>query len=213
MLPVTLSVVLVFTFHMASKIPPHEAFLSRHGQSVTFRYDGWQAVGKISVESETRVYLCQNVVPHRDDAREMFGYKHAICLYTYAGTSLVDFEKYNPTGVAITDISFLLIDPEKSFLEKRRRSTPSVTPLQKSSFLSLLPTNLMGNLVQSFRSLLQKEPIKTFVALGITTDAGVLTEEGEELFLQWIFEKHQEEFYEQVAKKLLAEKKKQQTCS
>lgn len=68
--------------------------------------------------------------------------------------------------------------------------------------------NTMGNLVTKFKKLVQTEPLKTYSEVGITDDNGILTNEGFDMFIQYMFENNSGTFKADVADKLLAEKNK-----
>lgn len=63
------------------------------------------------------------------------------------------------------------------------------------------------DLLNSFKNLFLTEPDKTFRKLHIIHDSGLLTEEGKDLFLNFMFRQHKDEFYKQVAEPLLQERK------
>lgn len=68
--------------------------------------------------------------------------------------------------------------------------------------------SFMSSLTRKFRLLTMKEPQRTFIETGVTTDEGVLTTEGRSLFEAFMLEKHGDEFKKEVVDKIVAEDKK-----
>jgi hypothetical protein len=66
----------------------------------------------------------------------------------------------------------------------------------------------MNTLMNKLKQLAEKEPQKTFRKVGITYESGNLTEEGKEVFMNWLFEKHADDFKTEVADVLLEELEK-----
>jgi len=68
------------------------------------------------------------------------------------------------------------------------------------------------NLINNFGMFFTSEPQKTFRKVGFSNGDGYLTEQGKEVFLNWLLnDKMAQEFYEQVAKPMLAEKLKEKS--
>lgn len=65
--------------------------------------------------------------------------------------------------------------------------------------------NLLAKLAQSLMS----EPEKTFRKLEITNGDNMLTCEGKELFINWLFQKNKDAFKTEVADDMLAEQEKE----
>ena len=66
------------------------------------------------------------------------------------------------------------------------------------------PTSVM----EKFKTALLPEPEKTFRKLGITNGDNILTTEGTQLFLNWLFQGNKEKFNEEIVSKLVEEEKK-----
>lgn len=71
----------------------------------------------------------------------------------------------------------------------------------------LTNNNIMTNLTSKLKLLTKGEPAKTFIKTGITNNEDILTPEGTELFLNWLFEKNKADFNKEVATPLLEEEK------
>ena len=69
--------------------------------------------------------------------------------------------------------------------------------------------NIMTNLTSKLKLLTKGEPAKTFIKTGITNEQDILTPEGTELFLNWLFEKNKADFAKEVATPLLEEEGKE----
>jgi hypothetical protein len=65
----------------------------------------------------------------------------------------------------------------------------------------------MTNLKEKFSNLFMKEPKKSFVKAGIKNNNDTLTPDGKDLFVDWLFTKHEDEFKKEVVDPLLAEEK------
>lgn len=65
------------------------------------------------------------------------------------------------------------------------------------------------NLRETFVRGLMSEPEKTFRKVGITNGDNLLTSEGTELFLNWLFQKNKTEFKTEVADPIVAEQKEE----
>lgn len=65
----------------------------------------------------------------------------------------------------------------------------------------------MSNLKEKFVQIFLSEPEKSFRKAGITNSDGILTEEGQEVFLTWVLKKYGPEFKTDVVDPLLAEEK------
>lgn len=65
----------------------------------------------------------------------------------------------------------------------------------------------MSKLTEQFALLRKKEPQKSFFKLGITDQDDQLTEEGQELFIQWLLDINEKEFNDAVVQPLLKEQK------
>lgn len=74
---------------------------------------------------------------------------------------------------------------------------PTFTPITKKS--------TMNSLVSKVADLFITEPQKTFRKLGITDDRNNLTEQGEMVFINWLFTQNQDAFNTAIATPLLAE--------
>lgn len=57
------------------------------------------------------------------------------------------------------------------------------------------------------RLALKKEPIKSFIKHGILDENEQLTNQGREVFIEWLLSKHQDEFYKEVVQKMEDKKK------
>ena len=66
-------------------------------------------------------------------------------------------------------------------------------------------TTFMSNLIAKFKELTLSEPSKSFRKAGIENENGAFTQSGQELFLEWLKEKHGDEFKEEVVDQLLEE--------
>lgn len=66
----------------------------------------------------------------------------------------------------------------------------------------------MSTLKEKFVSLLTKEPYKTLRKLEIINGDNLLTDEGEALFLNWLFQQHIDAFKKEVADEMVKEEKK-----
>lgn len=66
----------------------------------------------------------------------------------------------------------------------------------------------MSGIMEKFKVSILTEPDKSFRKLGITNGDGLLTSEGTELFLNFLFQRNKEDFYKEVVKKLAEEEKK-----
>ena len=75
--------------------------------------------------------------------------------------------------------------------------------------LKLINNNIMTNLTSKLKLLTKGEPAKTFIKTGITNEQDILTPEGIELFLNWLFEKNKADFNKEVATPLLEEEEKE----
>jgi hypothetical protein len=71
-----------------------------------------------------------------------------------------------------------------------------------------LKQNKMTNLIEKAKLLVMSEPQKSFRKSGITDGDDQLTQEGKELFINWLFKKNQDEFNKEIVQPLLAEDKK-----
>ena len=56
------------------------------------------------------------------------------------------------------------------------------------------------------------EPEKTFRKTGITNTDNMLTSEGTELFLNWLFQQNKAEFKTEVADEILSAQKEEKGC-
>lgn len=78
-------------------------------------------------------------------------------------------------------------------------------------YFAKLPINftptLMSTVKERFALLLKSEPEKTFRKAGITNGDDILTEEGRDIFLSWLLQKHGEEFKKEVVDKIIKEEK------
>lgn len=61
---------------------------------------------------------------------------------------------------------------------------------------NLTKTNM--NLMQKFKLALRAEPEKTFIKKGIMTEGGELTQEGRDLYLNWLFQENMDDFNDEV---------------
>lgn len=68
---------------------------------------------------------------------------------------------------------------------------------------------IMENIKEKLKIMLTPEPKKTFRTLGITNGDNELTDEGVEIFLQYLLDKNQDDFKVTVCDPLLALKKKE----
>ena len=66
---------------------------------------------------------------------------------------------------------------------------------------NLTKTNM--NLMQKFILAMKDEPEKTFIKQGIMTEDGVLTDDGKDLYLNWLFQQDAEDFNTQVVDLIL----------
>lgn len=66
----------------------------------------------------------------------------------------------------------------------------------------------MENLKEKFITAFLAEPEKSFRKAGITNGDGVLTAEGQEVFLTWLLKKHGDDFKKEVVDVLLEDEKK-----
>lgn len=69
-------------------------------------------------------------------------------------------------------------------------------------------TNIMTNLITTFKNITRSEPNKTFVKAGVMHEDLSLTSEGQQLFIQYLFDKHATEFKKDVVDAILAEQEK-----
>jgi len=67
--------------------------------------------------------------------------------------------------------------------------------------------SIMSNLKEKFVQIFLSEPEKSFRKAGITNGDGILTSEGQEVFLTWVLKKYGSEFKTDVVDKLLEEEK------
>ena len=67
----------------------------------------------------------------------------------------------------------------------------------------------MSQTTEKFALALKKEPQKTFRKLGLTNGDDVLTDDGVKIFLTWMLQKYEKEFYEMVAEPMLKEQETQ----
>ena len=75
--------------------------------------------------------------------------------------------------------------------------------------VTLINNNTMTNLTTRLKLLTKGEPAKTFIKTGITNEQDILTPEGTELFLNWLFKKNKADFNKEVATPLLEEEEKE----
>lgn len=71
-----------------------------------------------------------------------------------------------------------------------------------------LTNKTIMNLITTFKNMTRSEPNKTFVKAGVMNEDLTLTNEGNELFIQFMFDKHADEFKTDVVDKILAEQEK-----
>ena len=72
-------------------------------------------------------------------------------------------------------------------------------------FTQITKKSTMNSLVSKVADLFITEPQKTFRKLGITDDRNNLTEQGEMVFINWLFTQNQDAFNTAIATPLLAE--------
>ena len=61
-------------------------------------------------------------------------------------------------------------------------------------------------ITQKFINLFRSEPYKTLNKVGLTNGDNQLTSDGQSIFLNWLLQKHAEEFKTEVAEKLIETK-------
>lgn len=76
----------------------------------------------------------------------------------------------------------------------------------QSSIFNSLSTFAMDTYTKA-RLALKKEPIKSFIKHGILDENEQLTNQGREVFIEWLLYKHQDEFYKEVVQKMEDKKK------
>ncbi len=76
----------------------------------------------------------------------------------------------------------------------------------EDNLISISNQNFMSSLKQKFTDLFLAEPEKSFRKAGITNESGMLTSEGQEVFLTWLLKKNGELFKSEVVDKILEEK-------
>lgn len=71
--------------------------------------------------------------------------------------------------------------------------------------MTLLKTNSKTNmsLITTFKNLTRTEPNKSFVEAGVMDDKDVLTAEGKELFIEWLFAANAAAFNDEVVQPIL----------
>lgn len=72
---------------------------------------------------------------------------------------------------------------------------------------NLTINNKCMDLKEKFLTSIKKEPQKSFRKAGITNGDDLLTEDGKQVFLAWLLEKHGSEFKSEVVDELLKEDK------
>ena len=66
----------------------------------------------------------------------------------------------------------------------------------------------MTKLINTFKSITRSEPNKTFVKAGVLTEDLTLTDDGRELFIQYMFDQHADKFKTDVVDKIVKETEK-----
>lgn len=153
------------------------------------------------------------------ETRDCLGKKFAWWIYEHEKVKLLSRASDSPSSRTLTEqmirkAEFKLGD----FSDLVVPLLPEKYPLPET-FKELFTTYFIHSkqdkpmsLIKKFQGLFVKEPQKTFRKLEITTQEDQLTSEGRELFINWLFQKHQDEFKTEVADKLLAEMEKESKC-
>lgn len=80
--------------------------------------------------------------------------------------------------------------------------------LQNDDFILInKQTNNMPKLLNKFQNIFLQEPEKSFRKAGITGEDGMLTDEGQEVFLTWLLKKNGDAFKTEVVEPILADQK------
>ena len=103
----------------------------------------------------------------------------------------------NPLFVKVPDKFFDIVDFE--WKQNYKIGDIIQVPAKKS---------FMTNLITTFKNITRTEPNKTFVKAGVMNEELALTSEGKELFIQFMFDKHADEFKKDVVDAILAEQEK-----
>lgn len=77
----------------------------------------------------------------------------------------------------------------------------------KENQIELINSNKTMNLKEKFTQIFLQEPEKTFRKAGITNGDGILTDDGQKIFLTWMLGKNGAEFKTAVVDPILAEEK------
>lgn len=86
-------------------------------------------------------------------------------------------------------------------------SSGEVSASSKNGVLELINSNInFMNLKEKFVQVFLKEPEKSFRKAEITNGDGILTTDGQSVFLGWLLKKHGDEFKTEVVDELLKEK-------
>lgn len=94
------------------------------------------------------------------------------------------------------------------FLEKDLLPYKKETILISSNKQISLKNKIM-DLKEKFLLSITKEPQKTFRKTGITNGDDLLTDDGKEIFINWLFQKNKDEFKKEVVDDLLKEKEEE----
>lgn len=116
--------------------------------------------------------------------------------------------RYNNPYICINGLNHLVSDGDKLELVEELTAQP-----QKDYSFSLKPelTNnktIMSNLITIFKNITRSEPNKTFVKAGVMNEDLSLTNEGQQLFIQYLFDTYADEFKTKVVDKIVAEQEK-----
>ncbi len=136
--------------------------------------------------------------------------------YTYGNYGLKKDEvyklDYTRSWVIVTTTGNDVYFAESS-LEYNLELVEEIKPITINSFICGVAENYKNNktkmtLINTFKKLTRSEPEKTFVKAGVLNEELTLTEDGKELFLNYMFEKNKVEFKKEVVDAIIAEQEK-----
>lgn len=111
---------------------------------------------------------------------------------------------YSPVSDYGCEAVVIALEGNNCRVEYINKEGKKTSVLYGEDYLLLKPINV-SNIISKIKQFRLKEPEKSFQKAGVKNDKGELTVEGKDAFIEFLFEKHQDEFNEKVVQPILKE--------